>query len=177
MQVEIKREKPEDREEVDLLFKLVFEPQGVSQTILNLRDSDIYIPELSRVARINDSIIGIIMYTKGEIVRGRRHVPLILLASIAVLPSYQGLGVGAQLISNSFDKARRMDYHSVLAFGQDEYFSRFGFSPAINFGITTSLEISEEEFLAMELEENSLQEAHGHLKNHSIYNELIPYHL
>lgn len=177
MQVEIKREKPRDREEVDLLFKLVFEPDGVSQLIKNMRDSDIYIPELSRVARINDSIIGIIMYTKGEIVRGRKHIPVIVLSSLAVLPNYQGLGVGAELIANSFDKARRMEFDSVLTFGEDDYFTKFGFQAADEFGITTSLEIPKDEFLAIELKENALNDARGNLKNHPIFNELIQYHL
>lgn len=177
MQVEIKREKPEDREEVDLLFRLVFEPDGVSPLIKKMRESDIYIPELSRVARINDSIIGIIMYTRGEIIRGRKHIPVIVLSSLAVLPNYQGLGVGAELISNSFDKARRMDFDSVITFGQEDYFAKFGFMPAQDFEITTSLEIADEEFLAIELQESSLADARGNLKNHPVYNDLIQYHL
>lgn len=177
MQVEIKREKPEDREEVDLLFRLVFEPEGVSPLIRKMRESDIYIPELSRVAKINNSIIGIIMYMRGEIVRGRRHIPVIVLSSLAVLPGYQGLGVGAELISNSFDKARRMDFDSVVTFGQEDYFTKFGFVPAKDFEITTSLELSDEEFLAIELQESSLAEARGNLKNHVVFNELVQFHL
>jgi len=177
MQVEIKREKPTDREEIDLLFRLVFEPDGVSPLIKRMRESDIYIPELSRVARINDSIIGIIMYTKGEIVRGRKHTPVIVLSSLAVLPSYQGFGVGGELILNSFDKARRMGLNAVLTFGQEDYFSKFGFSASNNYEITTNLGIPDEEFLAIELEESSLKDARGYLKNHAVFNELVQYHL
>lgn len=177
MQVEIKREKPADREEIDLLFKLVFEPEGVSSIIKNMRESDIFIPELSRVARINDSIIGIIMYTRGEIVRGRRHIPVVVLSSLAVLPNYQGFGVGAELISNSFDKAIRMGHLAVLTFGQEDYFRKFGFKPANEYGITTSLKIPEEEFLAIEIEKSSLENAKGKLKNHSVFDELVQYHL
>lgn len=177
MQVEIKREKPKDREEVNLLFNLVFRADGVSPLIENMRNSEIFIPELSRVAKINDSIIGIIMYTKGEIVRGRKHIPVIVLSSLAVLPNYQGLGVGAELIRNSFDKARRMEFDAVLTFGDEDYFTRFGFKSTNEFGITTSLEIPEEEFLAIELTENALIDARGNLKNHPVFNELIQYYL
>jgi predicted N-acetyltransferase YhbS len=175
MQVEIKREKPEDREEVDFLFNLVFEQEGASSIINKLRETDIYIPELSRVARINDSIIGMIMYTKGVIVRGRKHIPTVVLSGMAVLPAYQGLGVGAELIANSFVKARKMEVESALVFGQEEYFKRFGFLPASQFEITTSLDLLEDEFLALELEKNSLEGARGHLKHHSIYTELIQF--
>ncbi len=175
MQVEIKREKPGDREEVDFLFKLVFEQEGASSIIQKLRETDIYIPELSRVARINDSIIGIIMYSKGAIVRGRKQIPTVILSGIAVLPAYQGLGVGSELIANSFVKAKKMEIESVMVFGQEEYFKRFGFIPASKFEITTSLDLQEEEFLVLELEENSLSDAHGHLKNHPLYNELIQF--
>lgn len=177
MQVEIKREKPQDREEVDQLFNLVFTPDGVLPLIKKMRESDIYIPELARVARISDSIIGIIMYTKGEIVRGRKHIPTLVLSSLAVLPKYQGLGVGSELISSSFDKAKRMGFDSVITFGQEDYFSRFGFSPAQNFEITTSLEIPDEEFLTIELQESSLNDARGNLKNHAVFNDLVQFYL
>lgn len=175
MQVEIKREKAEDREEVELLFTTVFDEEGILPMIKNLRESDNYIPELSRVARINDSIIGVIMYTSGAIVRGRKQTQTAVLSSIAVLPAYQGLGVGKQLVMNSFNKARRLSIGSVLVFGQEEYFSRFGFKPASEYAITSSLDLTEDEFLALELEEGSLEDANGHLKNQSIYHEIIQF--
>ncbi|NPD44499.1 MULTISPECIES: GNAT family N-acetyltransferase [unclassified Lentimicrobium] len=175
MQVQIKREKPKDIEEVNLLFNLAFQKEDVNALIKDFRKTNHFIPELSRVARINDQIIGIIMYAKAEIVKGRKNVPSIIMATIAVLPSYQGLGIGQELIANSFQKARDLGYVSVLVVGQEEYFPRFGFKPASEFDITTSLEVSEEEFLAIELVPDGLKNASGKLKNQELLPELVKY--
>ena len=177
MQVEIKREKPVARDEVDVLYKLSFEKEDISSVIRKFRDSELFIPELSRVARINDQIIGSIMLAKGEIVRGRRHTPVIIIVGMAVLPKYQGLGVGEELMRSAFLKARKHQFKAILVFDQDEYFTKFGFTLASDYEITTSIEIGEDEFYALELEEGYLEDARGNLKNQPIYNELLQYYI
>ncbi len=177
MQVQIKREKTKYIEEVNLLFEMVFQQEAISSLIKEFRASNHFIPELSRVARINEQIIGVIMYGKVEIVKGRKNVPSIMIASMAILPAYQNLGIGRELIDNSFQKARSMGYESVLAVGQEEYFPRFGFTPASDFDITTNLDLSDEEFLAMELKSGALDNASGKLKNQEFLPELAMYSL
>ena len=175
MQVQIKREKAKDIEEVNLLFGLAFKQEAINPLIKEFRASNHFIPELSRVARINDQIIGIIMFAKVEIVKGRKNIPSIILASIAILPSYHSLGIARELIDNSFQKARDLGHKSVLVIGQEDYFPRFGFKPALEFEITTSLDITEEEFLAMELVPGGLENASGKLKNQELLPELASY--
>lgn len=177
MQVQIKREKPHDIEEINLLLSLVFKQENIKDFVKEFRTSSHFIPELSRVARINDQIIGIIMYAKVEIVKGRKNLPSIILASIAVLPKYQSLGFGKELIVNSFQKARELGHKSVLAIGQEDYYPQFGFKPAIDFGIGQSLNISDEDLLAMELLPGGLENASGKLKNHALLNELVKFSL
>lgn len=175
MQVQIKREKSKDIEEVNQLFGLAFKQESINPLIKEFRASNHFIPELSRVARINDQIIGIIMYGKVEIVKGRKNVPSIILASIAILPSYQSLGIGKELIANSFQKARDLGHQSVLVVGQEDYFPRFGFKLASEFNITTNLDVADEEFLAIELVPGGLENASGKLKNQDLLPELARY--
>lgn len=175
MQVQIKREKSKDIEEVDLLYKIAFEQEPVSELIIGFRKSGQFIPELARVARISDQIIGIIMYSHGEIVKGRKNIPTLLLASITVLPAYQNLGIGTELVRNSFQKARDLGFQSVLVMGDDEYFARFGFKKASDFDISNNMDIPDENFMALELIPDSLQNASGHLKNNPLIPELLKY--
>lgn len=175
MQVQIKREKAKDIEEVDLLYKIAFEQESLSDLIVAFRNSSQYVSELARVARISDQIIGVIMYSHGEIVKGRKNIPTLLLASIAVLPAYQNLGIGSELIRNSFQEARELGYKSVLVAGDDEYFSRFGFKKASSFDISNNMDIPEDNFMGIELFPDSLQNASGHLKSQSIIPEMLKF--
>jgi len=175
MQVQIKREKAKDREEVDLLYKIAFEQESFSELIFEFRNSNQFIPELARVARISDQIIGIIMYSHGEIVKGRKNIPTIIIASIAVLPAYQNLGIGAELVKNSFQKARELGYKSVLVAGEDDYFSRFGFKKASEYDISNNMDIPVENFMALELIPESLINGSGHLKSHPLIPELLKF--
>ena len=175
MQIQIKREKSKDIEEVNQLFGFAFKQESINPLIKEFRASKYFIPELSRVARINDQIIGIVMYAKAEIVKGRKNVPSIIMATIAVLPAYQSLGIGGELIANSFQKARDIGYKSVLVIGQEDYFPRFGFKLASEFDITTNLDVEDGEFLAMELIPGGLDNASGKLKNQELLPELVRY--
>jgi len=177
MQVQIKREKAKDIEEVDLLYKIAFEQETLSELIVGFRNSSQFIPELARVARISDQIIGVIMYSHGEIVKGRKNIPTIIITSLAILPAYQKLGISAELVKNSFQKARDLGYKSVLVAGDDDYFQKFGFKKASDFDITNKMDIPDENFMAMELVPDSLSNASGHLKNHPIIPELLQYSL
>lgn len=175
MQVQIKREKAKDREEVDLLYKIAFEQESPSELIHGFRNSNQFIPELARVARISDQIIGIIMYSHGEIVKGRKNIPTIIIASVAILPAYQNLGIGAELVRSSFQKARDLGYKSVLVAGEEDYFSRFGFKKASEYDISNNMDIPEENFMALELISESLNNASGHLKSHPLIPELLKF--
>ena len=60
-----------------------------------LRKGPAFIPELSLVAEIEGKIVGHILFTKGQIA----DKTVLVLAPLAVLPTYQGQGIGAALVN------------------------------------------------------------------------------
>ncbi len=177
MQVQIKREKPKEIEEMNLLFRIAFGQATLGQLITEFRNTNQYIPELSRIAHINDQVIGSVICSRAEITKGRRIIPSIIFVSLAVLPSYQNLGIGIQLVSNALAKAEELGYQSVFVLGPESYFGRFGFKKASGFGILSGLPYPEEDFLAMEIISGALQNASGKLKSNPLLQKFLAFHM
>jgi len=172
MQVNIKRVKKRDFEEIDILLKVAFEGNLVATLFQELKDTGHYIPELTKVARINNQIIGIIVYSHAQIIQGKKIHETISLAPMAVLPAYQNLGIGGELIRSSFAKARELGYQSVIVMGYEGYYPRFGFKQASEYGIQCSFDVPIENIMALELFPDSLSKVKGKIKYHPIFNEM-----
>ncbi|OYT16305.1 MAG: GNAT family N-acetyltransferase [Bacteroidetes bacterium 4572_77] len=175
MQVQIKREKKKDFEEVDMLLKVAFERNSIAHLVQKLRESDAFIPELARVARINNQIIGVIHYSHIQIIKGKKIAHAISMAPLAVLPAYQNLGIGAELIRNSFAKAREKGFDSVIVMGHEEYYPRFGFKLASEYNITCPYDVPNENFMALELFPNVLNKVSGRVKYDPLFTDLPTY--
>ncbi len=175
MQIEIKREKKRDFEEVDMLLQVAFENKSIAQMVQQLREKDAFIPELARVARINNQIIGVIHYSHIQIIKGKKITSSISMAPLAVLPAYQNLGIAAELIRNSFAKAREKGYKSVIVMGHEEYYPRFGFKLASGFNIVCPYDVPNENFMALELFPDTLANANGKVKYDPLFSDLPSY--
>ena len=57
------------------------------------------------------------------------------LAPMAVLPDFQRLGIGGELIRAGFQECRRLRYSAVVVVGHPDYYPRFGFQPADTWGL------------------------------------------
>jgi len=172
MQIKIKRIKKQDFEEVDMLLKISFDNEYAVEMLHKMIETDLLIPELSRIARINNQIIGVLICGRAEIKKGKRSIDTVSLAVIAVIPAYQNLGIGGQLIQNTFDKARSLNHQSVIVMGDEDYYPRFGFKPTIDFNISCPFDINNDNFMAKELFPDSLSNSEGTVKYHSLYNDM-----
>lgn len=54
-----------------------------------------------------------------------------------------------------------MGFESVIVLGHHNYYPRFGFSPASKWGIKAPFNVPNESFLALELEDGSLERGKG----------------
>jgi len=177
MQVDIKREKKRDYEEIEMLLKVIFNNDTVADLVTQLRGADSFIPRLARVAKINNQIIGLVVCSNATIVKGRRSIDVLVLAPLAVLPAYQHLGIGGELIRNVFQKARELEFQAVFVIGDEDYFPRFGFEPASNFDVSCNFDISNENFMALELIPGALSNASGKLKLLPLFDHLPSFSL
>lgn len=89
-----------------------------------IRNSNVFIPELSLVAMDNDDNkqVGHILLSKIKIKNEDQVVESLALAPVSVLPEYQNQGVGKLLISKALQKAKELRFNSVVVLGHPEYF-------------------------------------------------------
>lgn len=166
MNINIRKENIEDIDIIYFLIKEAFKTEvhsdGDEQDLVNrLRNSKSYIPELSLVALNEETIVGHIMFTKLLIENEDNKFESLALAPLAVLPDYQKKGIGSKLINEGLDIAKELGYKSVIVLGSENYYPKFGFEEALNFGIKAPFEVPSSNFMAIELEENALKDVSG----------------
>ena len=156
--VEIRQENKNDYEEIYNVVKTAFETAEHSDgneqdLVVALRNSDSFIPELSLVAIKDNKIVGHILFTKIKI---GNHEELAL-APLAVLPEYQKQGIGSKLIQQGHKIAKELGYHYSIVLGSETYYPKFGYVPAIQYGIKAPFEVSNENFMAIKLNDTDAE--------------------
>lgn len=122
----ITSEVPDDVDEVEYLYDLVFAPGRSALSSYRLRDGVKRIPELSLVARDKyDILAGAIRFWPVRI--GKAGDPALLLGPVAVHPTRQGEGLGNLLISESLDRAAKQGWSRIILVGDEPYYRRYGF--------------------------------------------------
>jgi predicted N-acetyltransferase YhbS len=104
---------------------------------------------------------------------GDKNHAVLILTHLAVLPAYQGFGIGSELISNSFTRAQQLGYHTIFVLGLEDYFNRFGFDRADMYKIVTSLRIEDEELLIIKLAPEGLNYNNGRLVTHPLVRSIF----
>ncbi len=122
-----------------------------------LRGSKFVIPELCFVAECNGEMVGHILYTKSEILRGDgTKTPTITFGPLSILPKYHRQGIGSALVRYSLEKARELGYDAVLIVGIPDYYPKLGFERAREYGLVLSDGTAPDAFMAYELTPGSL---------------------
>lgn len=176
--ITLKKEDPEDYRAVEELtreaFWNLYSPGCSEHYIAHLiRSSDSFIGELDTVALSHGKIVGSIMYTRACVLLDNGGLyPVICFGPLAVLPEYQHRGVGSALIRHTVSLAAALGYNAVIIYGDDAYYSRFGFVPAQKFGIGTDGDMYSPSLLAFELKSGALDGKSGRFVEDSIFGSL-----
>ncbi len=149
-QIFVRQETQTDRANVYQLVKEAFSTaehsDGTEQDLVNaLRKGDAFIPELSLVAIIGEKIVGYVLFTKATV--GGHEV--LALAPLAILPEYQRRGVGTALVEEGHRIAKKLGYDYSVVLGSENYYPRFGYRPAKDFGINVPEGFPEENFMTV----------------------------
>lgn len=116
-----------------------------------LRKSASFIPELSLVAEYNKKIIGHILFTEVKV----GNTTQLALAPLTVLTDFQRRGIGKTLIKEAHRIAKNIGYEYSILLGHMSYYPRFGYIPAIKFGIQCPFDVPSEFFMALNLQGKS----------------------
>ena len=162
MSILLRRERPSDHRAAESLtreaFFNLYVPGCAEHYLLHfLRDAPAFVPELAWVAESDGQLLGSIVYSRSHILRDNgQHTATLTFGPVAVLPSWQGQGIGSQLIRHTLALAREQGEGGVIILGDPAYYSRFGFVPAEHFDIRTGDEHYADALQALELKKGHL---------------------
>ena len=83
------------------------------------------------------------------------------LAPVAVLPEFQRQGIGSALIREAHRRAADSGYRSAVVLGHKDYYPRFGYRKAADFGIAFPFGLPQECCMAVELLPGGLEGVSG----------------
>src|SRR5439155_16134288 len=112
------------------------------------------------VACVDETVVGHVLFSAITIRSAPPHsLQPAALGPLAVLPEYQGQGIGSALVQAGIEDCRRRGYDAVFLLGHRTYYPRFGFVPARAHGII--YEDGRDSFQVLALQESSLDDVHG----------------
>jgi predicted N-acetyltransferase YhbS len=162
-------------------FWNMYKPGCDEHLILHqIRESKSYIGKLDIIAIYNDEIIGHVISTKARVIdkQDKEH-EVLCVGPISVLPSFQNKGIGTRLLNYSISEAKKIGFKGMILFGNPDYYHRFGFKNAREYEITTKDNQNFEPFMALELQENGMDNVKGRFFECEAFiireNELVEY--
>ena len=166
MNLIIRKETPKDHKVVFSLTEEAFRDLKFSNhdeqfLVERLRNSEAFIPELSLVAELDGKVVGHIMLTKMTIRNNDKGYPTLGLGPVSVLPAFQCRGIGSRLIKEAHRIAQDMCYETVVLIGHPNYYPRFGYRVADNYGISFPFEAPAECCMVAELVPGALEGVSG----------------
>ncbi len=139
----VEHQNPGDIAAIEALLDRVFGADRQAKTSYQYRRGIAEVPGLSFVARQTgggDRLLGTIRFWPVIIGTAPHFVPhasarALLLGPLAVAPERKNTGIGGRLIERGHGAARAQGCGVVVLVGDQDYYGRFGFSPASNSGI------------------------------------------
>ena len=158
-----------DEQQIQLLVAKAFESDAEAKLVNTLRESGC--ENISLVALNKNTIVGHILFTP-VMLDGDSQLKMLGLAPLCVSTEYQGIGVGAELVKAGLSECNKLDYDAVVVLGVPEYYRRFGFESASDFGINSVYEVEDGYLMLLEQRANSLDGKSGIVRYHEAFEEL-----
>lgn len=149
----IRDAEPRDSSAIRAVLRHAFAANGEADLVEQLRaDGDVLV-ELVDASDI--AIQGHILYSRLAIERDGETLAAAALAPVAVLPAFQGKGLGGELIRAGKARCAALGLDAIIVLGHAGYYPRFGFSARA----AESLEapFSGPHFMALELRPDALK--------------------
>jgi putative acetyltransferase len=157
LSVRIRKEQLRDYNEVRAVNESAFHRPDEADLVDRLREEGVII--LSLVAELDGQIVGHILFSRMSIETAQGALPAVSLAPMAVLPSYQGRGVGSGMVRHGLAELRARGEGIVIVLGHKTYYPRFGF--ASERARSLSSPFPQDAFMALELADGALANVRG----------------
>ena len=174
----IRLENENDYFEVEKLvrnsFWNVYRPGAFEHYIVHeLRQDESFVNNLAYIIEDNNQIIGHINYSKGFIEYENEKIDAVILGPIAVHRDYQNQGLGSELIEHTLDLAKKENIPFILVVGDENYYRRFGFVSACEYGLYLEGTDTSQEcpfFMIKIFDESKLKKEKGIFHNPDVFN-------
>lgn len=175
--IEIRSETKADFAEVEALINQAFwnkfQPGSFDAYLVSqLRQSAIYVPELSRLAIVNGEIAGGIFYSRAAVHHDGHDVPILTFGPLGVAPKWQGAGIGAHLLKATLKLAQEAGNRGIIITGLPTYYPRFGFQSTDHFGITLADGTAPNFLMGLELQPQGLSAIPGTYAENEFFENL-----
>ena len=160
----IRRTTEADREAIYRVEAQSFGHEKEAKLADALLDDPTAKPRLSLLALEDGLPVGHILFTAARLEGCPLRVSL--LAPLSVVPEAQGKGVGGKLIEAGLQRLREEGVDLVFVLGHPGYYPRFGFVPAMPFGLGAPYPIPDEHsdaWMVQPLRPGALDSASGRL--------------
>ncbi|WP_413283837.1 GNAT family N-acetyltransferase [Vibrio sp. MA40-2] len=165
----IRTEAPADILPIDALLKSAFETEAEASLVMSLRENSRF--TLSLVACTDEGkLIGYALFTPVSL--NGEHFGWQGLAPIAVKQEFRRQGIAGKMIKQGLDSLYEFGYLGCAVLGDPEFYSRFGFIDATEFGMHSSWDVPQGVFRVRELTENEFAGKQGLLEYSPEFSEL-----
>ena len=161
--VRLRTERPGDVNAREQLLDAAMGPARVRKSSEALRRGRLPAEGLALVAETEDgTLIGSVRLwnvAAGE--RGGKSVSALLLGPLAVLPGFEGFGIGSSLMRRAIGEAAFQGHDAILLVGDAPYYERFGFSAGAAAGLTMPGPFERHRLLGLDIKPGALRGAEG----------------
>lgn len=162
----IRSERPDDRDTVRALNERAFGGREEADIVEALHRANAAVVAL--VAEVGAVLVGHILFSPVTVEHSDTP-PLVGLAPMAVTPGYQKQGIGTVLVREGLARCRTAGVEGVVVLGHADYYPRFGFVPAQQFGLRCEYDVPADAFMALELTQGALRGVSGLVRYHSAF--------
>ena len=141
METTIRNEEAKDIEQVRALLNAAFPTDAESKLVDALRANGKVV--LSLVAVAKDQVLGHILFSPVSTTPPSEEKG-IGLAPVAVRPDSQSRGIGSKLIREGLSQCQDLGFDYCVLLGAPDYYRRFGFEKASQFGLQNEYEVDNE---------------------------------
>lgn len=155
MFIDITEDRDEDVAAILAVNKRAFNQEHEGKIVDALRSNGAAL--LSLVATVDGQVVGHIMYspiTVGDVTGAA-------LGPMSVVSEHQGQGIGSKLVQTGNAKLKDAGWPFIIMLGHPNFYPRFGFKPASDFGIRCEWEVPDDVFMVLVLDEEKMRGVSG----------------